>query len=276
MQTSRRGPRRTTGKAPTVKTGTTPHGCPAGSLGGRALAFVTLVATALLLGGCVPHFTDFDQFSIVDENRYAEDNIYVIEPPDVLRIIAPNTPELNNITQVVRPDGRITLYPMGDFIAAGMTPVQLSQTLEDASRQVFLDVEIQVQVVTANSKVVYVMGQVGRQGPQSYRGTETFLDAIARAVPLTTAWPEKVQLHRRNPETGEVSSVTLNYAEMVNEGELANNFVMEEGDIIYVPPNPFAAVGFAIQNLIFPVDPALRAIGIPASAERATDANIGN
>ncbi|MCK4872324.1 MAG: polysaccharide biosynthesis/export family protein [Phycisphaerales bacterium] len=233
-------------------------------------------AAAALLSGCAPNFTDFDQFSLYDGARYAEDNTYVIEPPDVVRIIAPNTPELNNITQVVRPDGRLTLYPMGDFLAAGLTPAQLSQTLEDAARQVFLDVEIQVQVVSANSKVVYVMGQVSRQGPQSYRGTETFLDAMARSVPLTTAWHDRIQLHRRDPETGEVYSVTLNYIEMVEQGKLEQDFVLHEGDIIYVPPNPFAAVGFAIQNLVFPVDPALRMAGVPRSAVQATDISDTN
>jgi protein involved in polysaccharide export with SLBB domain len=235
----------------------------------------TLAAMAFLLGGCVPHFKDFEDYSLVDVSRYSEENIYVIQPPDVIRIIAPNTPELHNIVQVVRPDGRITLYPLGDFLAAGLTPVQLSQVLQEAAKQVYLDVEIQVQVVSSNSKVIYVMGQVGRQGPQPFDGTESFLHAMARAVPLVTSWPEKVQLHRRDPETGEVSRVTLNYKKMVERGELDRNFALREGDIIFVPPNPFAAVGFAIQNLIFPVDPALRAIGIPSSVQRATDVNYG-
>ena len=238
----------------------------------RIAVQITLVLGGIVfMGGCVPSFRDYAAFSTTADDRYAEENTYVIEPPDVIRIIAPNTPELNNVVQVVRPDGRITLYPMGDFLAAGLTPVQLSQTLEESAKEVFLDVEIQVQVVSANSKVIYVMGQVNRQGPQSYRGTETFLDAIARAVPLTTSWPEKIQLHRRDPETGEVSSVTLNYKEMVARGDLNKNFVLQEGDIIFVPPNPFAAVGFALQNLIFPVDPALRAAGVPGAAVRATD-----
>ncbi len=243
---------------------------------GRVLALTgLLLAMAALMSGCVPRFTDFEAYSIVDVNRYAEENTYVIEPPDVLRIIAPNTAELHNIVQVVRPDGRITLYPLGDFLAAGLTPVQLSRTLQESAKQVYLDVEIQVQVVSSNSKVIYVMGQVGAQGPQAFRGTESFLHAMARAVPLTTSWPEKIQLHRRNPETGEVSSVTLNYKEMVERGELGNDFALREGDIIFVPPNPFAAVGFAIQNLIFPVDPALRAIGAPGAAQRATDISDG-
>jgi hypothetical protein len=39
--------------------------------------------------------------------------------------------------------------------------------------------------------------------------------------------------------------------------------ILQPGDIVYVRPNPLAAVGLAIQQLLFPIRPTTTLIGTP-------------
>jgi hypothetical protein len=51
---------------------------------------------------------------------------------------------------------------------------------------------------------------------------------------------------------------------MIKKGDLKYNAVLEEGDIIFMPINPLAAVGRTIQNLLSPVQPVITATQTPA------------
>jgi len=56
---------------------------------------------------------------------------------------------------------------------------------------------------------------------------------------------------------------------MVEKGDMANNILLRPNDIIYVQPNPFAKVGLWIQNLLFPIRPAVQTITTPSAAAAA-------
>jgi hypothetical protein len=57
----------------------------------------------------------------------------------------------------------------------------------------------------------------------------------------------------------------VNLAAMYEQGDLSQNVLLKPNDIIYVQANPFAKVGLALQNVLFPVRPALSAASTPAS-----------
>jgi hypothetical protein len=52
------------------------------------------------------------------------------------------------------------------------------------------------------------------------------------------------------------------------------NILRKPDDVIHVPPNPLAAVGLAIQQLLFPIQPAAETIYAPASAARMAAGGI--
>ena len=60
---------------------------------------------------------------------------------------------------------------------------------------------------------------------------------------------------------GEQPLLTL--CEMVETGDLKYNAVLEEGDIIWMPTNPFAWFGRIVQNILAPVQPAIQAYSTP-------------
>jgi hypothetical protein len=60
--------------------------------------------------------------------------------------------------------------------------------------------------------------------------------------------------------------ITIDMMEMVKNGDMSANVLLKSGDIIYVPANPLAEVGLAIQQVLFPILPAATAVTTPIGA----------
>lgn len=229
----------------------------------RVLVIVLLVAPMISALGCATNYTDYDTF-MKRPRPIVGGKPYVIEPPDTIRLIAPNAPEIHNITAQLRPDGYITIYLLGDLFAAGKTPTQLGSEIEEKILRFYEDATIQVEVVGFASKVYYIAGETN-MGPRPYTGRESVLDAVLTAGVARTAWPEKLVVLRPNEEEQLIRRMTVNFNDMIQKGDLRYNAVIEEGDIIFMPINPLAAIGVAVQNLLLPVNPVVQALQGPAA-----------
>jgi len=246
---------------------------------GRFGSFLTLLVAAaamvslLTLGGCsVPHYTDYDAF-MKTPRPIVGGKPYVIEPPDSIRITAPNAPEINNYGARLRPDGFITMPLLGEMFAAGKTPKQLGAEIEEQILRYYQDVTVQVEITGFNSKEYYVAGELSG-GVQRYTGTDTVLNSVIGRIGRT-AWPEKMIVIRPNEQGELIRRMSVNMKEMIEKGDLQYNAVLEEGDIIFMPINPVAAVGVVIQNLLAPIDPALRVVSTPSRVGTSVD-NAGD
>jgi polysaccharide export outer membrane protein len=232
--------------------------------GGNVSRRGTWLLLALLMAagvGCVPQYKDYDAF-MKSPRPIVGGKPYVIEPPDVVQIIAPNAPEIHNVQARLRPDGYITLHLLGDVFAAGKTPTQLAAEIEERVLKYYQDVSVQVLVTGFNSKFYYMAGETG-QGPKSYTGKDTVLDAVLREGIPRTAWPEKLVVLRPNEDGELIRRMTINFKDIIERGDLRYNAVVEEGDILFMPLNPLAAIGVAIQTLLFPVSPVVSATSAP-------------
>ncbi len=247
----------------------------------RALPSILALLALVFGSGCVPKYTDYDAF-MRTPRPIVGGKPYVIEPPDSILIIAPEAIEIDNENQGLRPDGYITLHLLGDVFAAGKTPVQLAAEIEEKVLQYYQDVTVQVRVTSFNSKRFYMAGETS-QGPRQYTGTDTVLDAVLSAGLPRSSWPEKVVVLRPNENADLIRRMSVNMKEMTQKGHLRYNAVLEEGDIVFVPINPLALVGVVVQNLLAPVDPAIRAVAAPgrtfstlsSSYDQGLDSNRG-
>lgn len=229
--------------------------------GERLVCLMVLAAFALAAVGCgPPKYTDYADF-IKTPRPIVAGKPYVIEPPDSLRIVAPSAPEINNQSVAVRPDGFITLHLVGDVFAAGKTPTQLAAEIEERILKYYQDVTVQVQVVGFNSKFYYMAGEI--QGPRTFTGRDNLLHAVLQNGIPRSGWPEKTVMLRPNERGELIRRMSVDMKEMIELGDLRYNAVIEEGDIIWMPINPFAAVGVAIQNLLSPVQPLIQAYTTP-------------
>jgi len=207
----------------------------------------------LLLAGCAASPTDIQRRILTGEEVAKRDPNarYVVYPPDKLRIESPANPELTREV-VVRQDGYVTLPFLQDVKVAGLTPVQIKEELERSYAKFYTDARIIVTVMEFNSKRVFVYGEVpGRTGTLPYTGSQTVADVIGQVGGIThRAAPSRVRVVRGDVDSPEVFRVDL--AKLLYEGDATQNVLLAEKDVIYVPPNFLAWLGYQIDNLLFP------------------------
>lgn len=227
------------------------------------LAIGTVVV--LLTGGCAT-YTDYDAF-VQEPRPIVTATEYRMAPPDGVLVTSKRVREINGHREVIRPDGKLTLPLLGSVFVAGKTCEEVSAELERMARDFYEDADVSVRVVSFQSKRIYVFGEVSRPGPYNYNGTNTVLDTMATAQPTRLADPQRIQVLRPSPDGKLIRRMTVSLDDMVKNGETELNAVLEEGDIIYVPANGFAAVGLAFQQLLLPLQPAAATVQAPTNID---------
>jgi polysaccharide export outer membrane protein len=180
---------------------------------------------------------------------------YRVDPPDEIVIKAPKIAELDGVRQKVRPDGKISLNMVGEVYVVGMTPSEIGALLKKLVTKFYEEPEIKVEVI-ANSKFYYVFGQgVARQGRYPYTGQDTVITALAEAGLGEAAWPQQVRVSRPAKENGaaERATAVVDFKRIFQTGDLAQNYLLEEGDIIEIPPGPLAAWDMKTRRILGPL-----------------------
>jgi polysaccharide export outer membrane protein len=102
-----------------------------------------------------------------------------------------------------------------------------------------------VYLPDADDRLVYVLGEVHKPGAYQLSPDMSFLDALSLAGgPTPDAAQGKLHLVR----TGEHLEQDIDFGEFL-AGSPDLNFALEEGDILWVPPNGLAKVGYVLQKL---------------------------
>ena len=186
---------------------------------------------------------------------------YVLQPPDEIEILCSKVLEIHMQRQQIRPDGKISFEGLGEIEVAGKTVEEIASILRTRVLRLYAlsgDNPIDVRIATYRSKVYYVLGQVYIPGPKMYTGRDTVLSAIADARPNPMAWVERIQIIRPSdnelikPEIFEV-----NFERMRVHGDTSKNVLLQEGDIVYVPPTVLAALALKVEEVIRPITRAL-------------------
>lgn len=189
---------------------------------------------------------------------------YRVQSPDRIRIVAPNIRELDGQIQTVRPDGNISLNLLGDVQVAGKTPQEIGRALRQVAGQ-FYDrkmLDITVQIEEFNSQVVYIFGQVREPGVKPFTGRETILAMLAMAQLNDSAWPQKVVIVRPHDDPNVKQKVTVDLKEMFQSGQTSQNYMLEPGDVVYVPPSPLAQLNANFEKLMIPIRPVMSVMSL--------------
>ena len=162
----------------------------------------------------------------------AVSDTYLIGPSDVLIVTVWEQPTLSgNI--LVRPDGMITLPLLGDVQASGKTPLQLTDQIAAKLKKYVQTPNVSVVVAEIHSKVVYLLGEVGKKGPVQMTSGMTLLAAIASAGGLTDyANVKKIYILRN--AAGKHERIPVHYKEAL-KGNSNFDLILEPGDTIVVP-----------------------------------------
>lgn len=175
---------------------------------------------------------------------------YRVAAPDVLAISVRPEPVINR-TVTIRPDGMISFDLVGDVEVGGKTVREIRSMLEARLRDFVVHPDVTVVLETSSSRRYYVLGEVGRPGAYPLIGEVTALNAISGAGGLTRfASKGGIRLVRPgNPG----AAYKVDFAGISQYGNGETNHPLQPGDVIYVPPNGFAQVGYAIGVVLFPI-----------------------
>lgn len=228
----------------------------------RLFTQVVLLALLVTMTGCFSaNPKDVEAFLRPSETDVTVDE-YIMQPPDAVTVIASQVPELQGTirsighTQIIRPDGTISFETVGEVHVAGKTPSQVADIIGKKMSALYnFTHENPIDVRVSNkSKWYYILGMVHHPGAQIFTGRETTLTAIAKAVPNVQAWEEKTQIIRPSANLNEDPKIfCLNFKRMVEHGDMTGNVLLQEGDVIYVPPTILASIGLTLQEIVGPL-----------------------
>src|ERR1051326_391239 len=157
---------------------------------------------------------------------------YVIGADDTLHISVWKEPDLSE-TLPVRPDGKISMPLLNDVTAAGLTPLQLKDSITEKLKKYIADPRVTVVVTAMNSRRVFVTGEVVHSGPMPLLPHMTMLQALAQAGFTQFANLKSIYLLRT--ENGKQEKLPFNYKEVVKGNHPEQNIVLKPGDTLVVP-----------------------------------------
>jgi polysaccharide export outer membrane protein len=158
---------------------------------------------------------------------------YKIGPQDMLRIDVWKEPEITR-TIPVRPDGKVSLPLLNDVQAAGLTAVELANSIRDSLKKFINNPQVTVTVTEINSRRIYVTGEVTRPGVMPLLPNMTVLQALSSSGGFTQFARIK-NIYVLRQEDGKQVKHPFNYKEVVSGKKPEDNIQLEPGDVIVVP-----------------------------------------
>ena len=157
---------------------------------------------------------------------------YVIGADDTLQISVWKEPDLTE-SLPVRPDGKISLPLLNDIPAAGLTPMQLKDSITEKLRKYIADPRVTVVVTAMNSRRVFVTGVVLHTGDMPLLPNMTIMQALSASGFTQFANLKNVYLLRS--ENGRQVKLPFNYKDVVKGNHPEQNIALKPGDTVVVP-----------------------------------------
>lgn len=181
---------------------------------------------------------------------------YTLGINDVVEVTVLRHPEVSG-QFIINNEGNIQYEFVGDVPVTGKTKEELAGALSEKLSEFIISPEVTVKIVGYNSKVVYVIGEVGNPGKIYMRGdTITIREALLMAgLPLLTAKVEKTKLFTPSA-MGMPEQKNVDLKKLLYKGDLRENIVMKPGDTLFVPPTAMTKVMRTIQPVASPINTA--------------------
>jgi protein involved in polysaccharide export with SLBB domain len=203
------------------------------------------------------------------------------EPPQPLTLGAGDVidvkhfyvPELDE-SQIVRPDGYMTLPLIGEVEVDGKTPAQLQKDLVNKYKPHLSEPHLTVMVRRVYNSRIWVTGEVKRPGAVEKPGRLTVLEAITQVGGGTrpTADLRQVLVVRQKDD--------VHYGCLVNvkdilAGKAGAQFVLQPRDVVYVPPTSITRANDWMDQYINKMAPQARTVVLyPLGPDNAGVAGI--
>lgn len=159
---------------------------------------------------------------------------YHIGEGDILHIAVWKEPDASVPSVVVRPDGRISMPMLKEVRVSGMTPVEAEKVITEQLTKFISAPDVTVIVSAINSKKIYVVGGVKKEGPIAYTYRMTVLQALSEAGGLTD-YAKKKKIYVLRHENGRDYKLPFDYDAALRGERMELNIPLVSGDTIVVP-----------------------------------------
>ncbi|MBT8154554.1 polysaccharide export protein [Epibacterium ulvae] len=176
----------------------------------------------------------------------AQAGSYIIKPGDTLRLEVLEDTSLNR-NALVLPDGTISFPLVGVIRPSGRTVNQVQNMLRGRLAPNFATPPtVHVSVAALRNPAedladpqfdIFALGEVLAPGRKEVEPGITLLQFLAEAGGLSRFAAEKrIELHRTDPQTGQVATFLFNYRVPQGDGSTINGGTrLQAGDVIKVP-----------------------------------------
>lgn len=198
---------------------------------------------------------------------------YIMCPGDQLDIIVMGVPEMSTgytsagttaiglttpqAKYIVRPDGKVSFQLIGEVDTTGLTVSQFTKVLQEKLAKYIVNPQVSVNIVQLGTTRVYVFGEVNKPGLYELQKAHNLLDAVGIASGFTRdAAKKNVFLIRRDQKD---KPIKINLNDLLTKGDVSQNYVLGEGDVIYLTSNgridfgrdiaPFFSAAYAVHEI---------------------------
>ena len=168
-----------------------------------------------------------------NEPATGEPQDYIIGSGDILEIMTWKEQDLTRQV-AVRLDGKITFPLLNDIQAAGRTPLQLKEDIQNELDEFVEAPFVTVTVLQSESQKFYILGEVVQTGEFPIVKNLTVLQAFALAGGFTE-WASKREILLIREENGVQKTIRINYRDLVSKGDFSTNIRIQANDTIIVP-----------------------------------------
>lgn len=195
-----------------------------------------------------------------------------------LAVSMPNVAGKQVITgdHLVRPDGTISLGVYGGVRVAGLTLAEAKLAIEQHLANYIHQPEVSVDVLSYNSKTIYVVTDGGGFGEQVIRlpftGNETVLDAIAQIQGLSEVSSKDVWVARPAPAGTECAQrLPVDWRAITQDGITATNYQLFPGDRVYIEADHWVAFDNVVAKITSPFERIFGFILLGHGVQRALE-----
>jgi protein involved in polysaccharide export with SLBB domain len=154
---------------------------------------------------------------------------------------------------IVRPDGRVSVFPIGEVVAAGRTPAELQAELVRLLAGEMKQPRVVVEVTKFAGNQIHVLGRVKKPGSLPVSSLPTLLQVLAEAGGFEddAARGSVVVMHRVG--LGSVSVARVRADKLLRSG---GDVPLSRYDIVYVPRSTIGNVGVFVDQFFRSMIPA--------------------
>ncbi len=198
---------------------------------------IQLTGLLLALGACTGGGPELPPASLAAEQGQPD---YLIAPGDTLDIKVFDNLGLSGATPV-RPDGKITVSLIGDVPVAEKTPTEVARDIESRLASFVQDPLVTVVVtefVGTFGQQIRVVGATLEPRAILHRANMSALDVMIEVGGLDEfAAGNRTVLVRQ--ENGERKQYRVRLDDLVRDGDITANVLMQPGDVLIIPESFF-------------------------------------